>query len=131
MSESSQEFTLTFVSLSLHYQFFRLAYKMKLEKISKRSPLDLGRLMASTCRQKIIATLATVKQTHIMDLVRKVNSTYTQVNRNLQILEQEDIVESRHYGRMRVIRLNRENPKTKTILKALRILRSSEFAEWK
>ena len=67
----------------------------------------------------------------MMDLVRKVNSTYTQVNRNLQILEQEDIVESRYYGRMRVIRLNRENPKTKTILKALRILRSSEFAEWK
>ena len=79
--------------------------------------------MASTCRQKIIATLARVQQTHMMDLVRKVNSTYTQVNRNLHILEQEDIVESRYYGRMRMIRLNRENPRTEAILKALRILR--------
>ena len=83
--------------------------------------------MASTCRQKILATLAMVGQTHMMDLVRKVNSTYTQVNRNLQILEQEGIVESRYYGRMRVIRLNRENPKTKVLLKALRMLRGSDF----
>jgi len=70
-----------------------------------------------------MATLASVGQTHMMDLVRKVNSTYTQVNRNLQILEQEDIVVSRFYGRMRMIRLNHENPKTEAILKALRILR--------
>jgi len=63
----------------------------------------------------------------MMDLVRKVNSTYTQVNRNLLILEQEDIVESRYYGRMRVIRLNRENPKTEAILKALRMLRNPQF----
>ena len=87
--------------------------------------------MASTCRQKIIATLASVKQTHMMDLVRKVNSTYTQVNRNLQILEQEDIVKSQYYGRMRMIRLNRENPKTEAILKALRMLRSPRFGDWK
>lgn len=58
-----------------------------------------------------------------MDLVRRVNSTYNQVNRNLQILEQEGIAESEYYGRMRLIRLNRENPKTKAILQALRILR--------
>ena len=82
--------------------------------------------MASSCRQKIIATLARVQQIHMMDLVRKVNSTYTQVNRNLIILEQEGIVESQYYGRMRMMRLNRENPKTQAILKALRILRRAK-----
>ena len=87
--------------------------------------------MASSCRQKILATLSRVGQTHMMDLVRKVNSTYTQVNRNLQILEQEDIVESQYYGRMRMIRLNRENPKTEAILKALRMLRSPQFFDRK
>ena len=66
-------------------------------------------------------------QTHMMNLVRKVNSTYTQVNRNLQILQQEDIVESKYYGRMRMIKLNRENPKTEAILRALRILRHREI----
>lgn len=85
--------------------------------------LDLGRLMASSCRQKILETLSRVGQTHMMDLIRKVNSTYTQVNRNLRILEQEYIVESQYYGRMRIIRLNRKNPKTEVLLKALSMLK--------
>ena len=89
--------------------------------------MDLRRLMASSCRQKILETLSRLGQTHMMDLVRKVNSTYTQVNRNLKILQQEDIVESEYYGRMRVIKLNRENPKTEVLLKALRMLRRQEF----
>lgn len=64
-----------------------------------------------------------------MDLVRKVNSTYTQVNRNLGILENEGIVKSKRCGRVRIIRLNRENPKTEAILKALEILRRQELLE--
>lgn len=65
----------------------------------------------------------------MMDLVRKVNSTYIQVNRNLGILEKEGIVKSKRYGRVRMIRLNRENPKTEAILKALEILRRQELLE--
>lgn len=118
------------LSLPLCHRFFRLFYKTKLVKVLKGSPLDLGRLVASSCRQKIITTLARVQQTHVMDLVRKVNSTYTEVNRNLQILEKEDIVESRYYGHMRMIRLDRENPKTEAILKALRTLRSPQFGDF-
>jgi hypothetical protein len=43
--------------------------------------LDLGRLIASSCRQRVLQTLSEVKQTHMMDLVRRVNSTlvYTQL----------------------------------------------------
>jgi len=89
--------------------------------------LRLAQLISSSCRQKIVETLSKVKQTHIMDLVRKVNSTYSQVNRNVQILEKEGIVSSNYYGRMRIIRLNSDNPKTVAILKALRILKKQEI----
>jgi predicted transcriptional regulator len=85
--------------------------------------LDLSQLISSSCRRKILETLSKVKQTHIMDLVRKVNSTYGQVNRNVQVLEQEGIVSSNYYGRMRLIKLNSGNPKTVALLKALRILK--------
>ena len=91
--------------------------------------MDLRRLIASSCRQKILETLSKIGQTYVMDLVRKVNSTYTQVNRNLGILEKEGIVKSKRYGRVRIIRLNRENPKTEAILKALEILRRQELLE--
>ena len=85
--------------------------------------MDLGRLMASSCRQRILEALSRVGQTHMMDLVRMVNSTYGQVNRNLQILEQEGIVTTQYYSRLRIIKLNRENPKTVTLLKILRLIR--------
>lgn len=86
--------------------------------------LDLAQLMSSSCRRKIIETLSKVKQTHIMDLVRRVNSTFNQVNRNVQILEKEGIVSSHHHGRMRIIKLNDDTPKTVALLKALRILKN-------
>jgi predicted transcriptional regulator len=57
-----------------------------------------------------------------MELVRKVNSTYNQVNSNLQILREEGIVFDERFGRMRVIRLNKDNPKTVLLLQALKIL---------
>ncbi len=79
-------------------------------------------MLASTCRQKILETLARVEQTHMMELVRKTNSTHRQVNRNLGILEEEDMVTVKHYGRVKIIQLNRESEKTHVLLKALNIL---------
>jgi DNA-binding transcriptional ArsR family regulator len=60
-----------------------------------------------------------------MKLVRIVNSTYNEVNRNLQILEREGIVTQRHVGRMHIIRLNLKNEKTVVSLKILKILENS------
>jgi predicted transcriptional regulator len=84
--------------------------------------MDLGMILASSCRRKILKVLSEMGKANVMDLVRKVNSTYSQVNPNLQILQKEGIITDEHFGRMRVIRLNRENPKTGLLLQALKIL---------
>lgn len=84
--------------------------------------MNLERLLASSCRQKILKGLSKVKQTPIMGLVRNINSTYVEVNRNFKILEKEGIVTDQRVGRLRVIRLNRENPTTTLLLQALKIL---------
>jgi len=68
-------------------------------------------------------------QTHIMDLVRRVNSTYTQVNRNIELLESEGIVETKRLGRIKIIQLKRNDQKARAILKALEILRHQELLE--
>jgi len=62
------------------------------------------------------------KQTHVTNLVRIINSTYNQVNCNLEILEEEGIIKTARYGHVRIIGLNLENPKTLTLLKALEML---------
>ena len=78
--------------------------------------------MASSCRRKILRVLSRSGRTNIMALVRKVNSTYNQVNSNLQILYEEGIVFDERFGRMRVIRLNNENSRTTLLLETLKML---------
>jgi hypothetical protein len=88
--------------------------------------MDLKFLIASSCRRRILQVLSVSKRTNVMKLVCKVNSTYNQVNSNLQILRNEGIVFDDHFGRMRIIRLNRENPRTLLLLQALKILETPE-----
>jgi len=63
-----------------------------------------------------------MKETNISRLVYRINSTYGQVNRNLQILETEGIIEAKYIGRIRLIQLRKENTKTQVLLKVLHIL---------
>jgi DeoR/GlpR family transcriptional regulator of sugar metabolism len=93
-----------------------------LEIVGKGLLLKLQQLIASSCRQKILLALSTTGKTHVTNLVRIINSTYNQVNCNLQILEEEGIIKIKHYGHMKMIELEKENPKTQALLKALQIL---------
>jgi len=70
--------------------------------------------------------------THVTNLVRIINSTYNQVNRNLQILETEGIIKIKYFGHIKIIELNVENPKTQALIKALHILdRPIQFSKHK
>lgn len=84
--------------------------------------MNLDRVIASACRTRIIKVLAKSGGLNIMELTRKVNSTYNQVNQHLRVLHEEGIILDRRSGRLRMIRLNKENPKTLLLLQALRIL---------
>jgi hypothetical protein len=47
-----------------------------------------------------------------MKLVRTVNSTYNEVDRNLHILQREGFVTQRYAGHKRIIRLNFKSERT-------------------
>lgn len=64
----------------------------------------------------------------MMSLVSRINSTYNETNRNFKILEKEGILSDRYVGRMRLIKLNHENSRTKMLLQVLRMLESEERA---
>lgn len=84
--------------------------------------MDLATLVSSFCRRRILQVLSRSGQTNVMDLVRKVNGAYNHVNLNLQILREEGIICDERFGRMRLVRLNKENPRTLLLLQALNIL---------
>ena len=84
--------------------------------------MDLESILSSACRRKIIKFLAENGSTNIMHLILGINGKYSQVNSELQNLQKEGIVIDQHIGRLRRIRLNKENPKTTLLLQALKIL---------
>lgn len=88
--------------------------------------MDFETLLASSCRRRILRVLSRTGRTNVMNLVRKVNSTYNQVNSNLHILQKEKVVFDERFGRMRMIRLNKENARTVLLLQALKMLENSE-----
>jgi DNA-binding transcriptional ArsR family regulator len=92
------------------------------EDLVRLSRMRLEQIIASSCRQKMLLALAKVRKTHVTQLVRMINSTYNQVNRNLVILENEKIIKTERLGYLRIVELNRENPKTLALLKALELL---------
>ncbi len=86
-------------------------------------------MLASSQRQNILNELSRVHEIRVMQLVSRVGSTYNELNRNLKILADEGIVTDEYrvkvkHGKIRVIMLNRDNPKTKLLLQALKTLES-------
>lgn len=92
--------------------------------------MKLNRVVASLCRQKILLELSKEKELTMMALVRKINSTYDEVNRNLQILQKEALITQQYLGRLRLIRLNLNNKNVSILLHALKSLEfSATFQE--
>ena len=89
--------------------------------------LDLSKMLASSLRQKILRELSKTREIRVMKLVSNLGTTYNDLNRNLLIFEKEGIITNEYrvkvkHGKVRVITLNRDNPKTKTLLAALKTL---------
>ncbi len=62
-----------------------------------------------------------------MELVRRTGSTYNELNRNLEILEKENLIITEYrvkvrHGKVRVISLNRDDRRTKILLDVLKVL---------
>jgi predicted transcriptional regulator len=91
--------------------------------------MRLERIIASSCRQKMVLTLAKVKKTHVTRLVRMINSTYNEVRRNLEILHDEGIVKFTSCGNMKMVELERDNQKTEKLLMVLHTLQHEDASD--
>ncbi|MFA5365773.1 MAG: hypothetical protein WC325_11390 [Candidatus Bathyarchaeia archaeon] len=82
----------------------------------------LSKVLASSCRQRILKALSKNKALAMMQLLQAVNSTYNEVNRNVGILKSENLITEEYHGHKRILRLNYKNNKTLILLKTLRTL---------
>lgn len=111
------------------YHFYRkgfivyvgnLQVRVKLQYVVEGNTLDLHRVMASVCRQKILLALSKQKVLNIMALVHEVNSTFGEIDRHLRLLD--DLVVQRRSGRMRYVRLNWKNEYTPALVEIVKFL---------
>ncbi len=89
--------------------------------------MDLRKVLASSLRQNMLKELSVTREIRVMALVRRVGSTYNELNRNLLILKNEELIIDEYrvkvkHGKVRVIALNRENPRTQVLLQVLKTL---------
>jgi DNA-binding transcriptional ArsR family regulator len=72
-------------------------------------------VLSSSGRIKILTVLSNVGELHLSEIARKTDQSYSSTDRHLEELSQASIVEERDYGRVRMFRLNLENPRAKIL----------------
>lgn len=82
----------------------------------------MKKIFASKCRVDVLKLLADKGETHITDIVRQTNSTWSEIDRNVKLLENMGIVSSRFCQNRRLIKLKKGNGKAEAVLKALEML---------
>lgn len=71
----------------------------------------LDKLFSSSGRIKILTVLSQNTELHLTEIARRTDQSYTSTERHLKDLAQADIVEEHDYGRIRIFKLNLDNPK--------------------
>ena len=76
---------------------------------------SLANALSSSGRIKILTVLSNVGELHLSEIARKTDQSYSATDRHLQELSEASIVEEHDYGRVRMFRLNLENPRAKIL----------------
>ena len=76
---------------------------------------SLAHVLSSSGRIKILTLLSQAGELHLTEIARRTDQSYASADRHLQDLSDAMIVEERDYGRVRMFKLNMENPRTKML----------------
>jgi DNA-binding transcriptional ArsR family regulator len=80
----------------------------------------LAKVLSSGGRIKILTVLSNMGELHLSEIARKTDQSYSATDRHLQDLAAASIVEEHDYGRVRMFRLNLENPRAKILRQLIR-----------
>ena len=72
-------------------------------------------VFSSKGRMKILRVLADVGGLNVSEIARRCGLNYATTNQHLQVLESHGLVKHKKYGRVRIFRLNEENPAARMI----------------
>ena len=73
--------------------------------------MEIEDVFSSKPRMKILRLLARLGSLNVSDIARRIKLNYSTTNQHLKLLEAEDILQHKVYGRIRMYRFNDGSPK--------------------
>lgn len=81
--------------------------------------MQIEDILSSRGRVRILRILTEIGELNISEIVRRAKLNYTTTNQHLQALETAGIICHKKFGRIRIFRLNEENPRVRFIKKLI------------
>jgi DNA-binding transcriptional ArsR family regulator len=77
--------------------------------------LELEEVFSSKPRMKILKIIWRLGSLNVSDIARRINMNYTTTCQHLNLLEAEEILQQRSYGRIRMYKFNEGSAKAKAV----------------
>lgn len=77
--------------------------------------MEIEEVFSSKPRLKILKLLVRLGTLNVSDISKRIGLNYTATNKHLEILEAEEILMERTYGRIRMVRFNDASAKAKAV----------------
>lgn len=77
--------------------------------------MDVEDVFSSRVRMKILKVLMQVGELNVSQITRRLGVNYKTTDKHLKVLEEEDMVKQKVFGRIRLYQLNHHSPKTKAV----------------
>lgn len=72
-------------------------------------------ILSSRGRVRILRILAEIGELNISEIARRAGLNYATTNRHLEALEGSGLVRHKRFGRIRIFRLDEENPRVRLV----------------
>jgi DNA-binding transcriptional ArsR family regulator len=77
--------------------------------------MEIEEVFSSKPRMKILKLLSRLGTLNVSEIARRINLNYSTTNKHLKLLEDEGVLQQRHYGRIRIYRFNEVSPKSRAV----------------
>jgi DNA-binding transcriptional ArsR family regulator len=77
--------------------------------------MELEKVFSSKSRMKILKLIYQLGQLNVSDVARRLKLNFASTSGHLKLLECEDILQERKYGRVRMYRFNEGSAKAKAV----------------
>ena len=77
--------------------------------------MQIEEVFSSKPRMKILKLIAQLGSLNVSDIARRIGLNFTLTSKHLKILEEENILQQRAYGRIRMYRFSETSPKAKAV----------------